>query len=95
MMTKQELIEMTGSEEQANYTVQIILKQLKPEFVRQCVKAELAGVEAKVKTLKEKDVIYTSNGTERINWKADRDGCYEADRLLYQRNRLKSLIAIR
>ena len=38
MMTKQELIEMTGSEEQANYTVQIILKQLKPEFVRQCVR---------------------------------------------------------
>ena len=94
-MKKQELIEMTGSEEQANYAVQIILEQLKPEFVRQCVKAELAGVEVKIKTLKEKDVIYTSNGTECINWKADSDECYEANGLLYQRNRLTSLIAIR
>lgn len=94
-MTREELIKTTGSEEQAEYALTIILKQLKPEFVSGCVNAEIAEINAKISELKSKDVIYTTNGSEHVNWGAGSDDCYAADSLLYQRNRIKSLTAVR
>ena len=94
-MTRKELVEMTGSEEQANYALEIMLKQLKPEFISSCVKAELSDVNAKISELKSKDIIYAANGSEHVNWGAGSDDCYTADSLLYKRNRVKSLTAVR
>ena len=40
-MTKQELIKMTGSEEQADYAMEILLRNCKKAFVRMAIQAEL------------------------------------------------------
>ena len=40
-MTNQELIKMTGTEEQATYAMEILLKNCKEAFVRMAIQAEL------------------------------------------------------
>ena len=113
-MTKQELIKMVGSEEQAEYTLEIILKNLKPDFIRAVVQTELNEVDREINTMETDGYIVTVNGQKRVNWgKAMKlDGwnlsaeqqaeyeeaykkCANCDSLLYKRNRLTSLIAIR
>ena len=94
-MTREELVEMTGSEEQANYAIGIILKQLKPQFISNCINAELSDINAKISKLKSNDIIYTANGSEHVNWGAKSEDCYTAEGLLYTRNRMKSLVAAR
>ena len=44
-MTKQELIKMTGSEEQAAYAMEILLKNCKKPFVEMAIRAELKEIE--------------------------------------------------
>lgn len=69
-MTMQELIKMTGSEEQAQYVLEILLKNVKHDFVEMAVKAEIKEIEAKAKQYEEDGVIYNANGTRRVNWSA-------------------------
>ena len=119
-MTKQELIEMTGSEEQAAYAMEILLKNCKKPFVRMAIQAELSEIENKVKAFEEEGILYKCNSTYHIAWGAphrvfgDEPGaawhvteeqkanseaikkrCYEANALLYRRNRTISLLAVR
>ena len=45
-MTKQELIQMTGSEEQATYAMEILLKNCKESVVRMAIRAELNSIDS-------------------------------------------------
>ena len=47
-MTKQELIKMTGSEEQAAYAMEILLRNCKKDFVRLAIQAELNKIESQI-----------------------------------------------
>ena len=119
-MTKQELIKMTGSEEQAEYAMSILLKNCKESFVTMAIKAELAEIDEQIEALKADGIIETANGSDRVNWgaadapfgtepgafwnateeqeaqaEAIQARCYEADSLLYRRNRTASLLAAR
>lgn len=119
-MTKQELIKMTGSEEQAEYAMRIPLKNCKESFIRMTIKAELAEINEQVKAFKADGIIVTANGSDRVNWcapdavfgnepgaawnateeqedqaEAIKARCFEADSLLYRRNRTASLLAVR
>lgn len=113
-MTKQELIKMVGSEVQADYALEIILKNLKPSFIRTVVQTELNEVDREINTMEMAGYIVTANGQKRVNWgkamklvgwnlseeqQAEYEEVYKkcanCDSLLYKRNRLISLIAIR
>ena len=119
-MTKQELIKMTGSEEQAAYAMEILLKNCKKAFVEMAIRAELNEIEKEVKAFEEEGILSRYNSTWHVNWAAphrvfgDEPGaawhatkeqqaeadaiekrCYEANALLYRRNRTIALIAVR
>ena len=67
-MTKKELIEMTGSEEQAAYAMEILLKNCKESFVKMAIKAELREIEEKIEAFKQEGIIYESNHSNHVNW---------------------------
>lgn len=67
-MTKQELIKMAGNEEQAEYAMLILLKNVKPEFVRMCMKNELEEVETKIKEYEGLGYIVYYNQHYSVNW---------------------------
>ena len=69
-MTKQELIEMTGSEEQAAYAMEILLKNCKKEFVRMAIQAELSQIEKKIKAFEAEGILYKCNSSYHVNWGA-------------------------
>ena len=119
-MTKQELIKMTGSEEQADFAMEILLKNCKKAFVRMAIQAELNEIEREVKAFEQEGILVKCNSSYHVNWAAphrvfgDEPGaawhatkeqqaeadaiekrCYEANALLYRRNRTIALIAVR
>ena len=119
-MTKQELIKMTGSEEQAAYAMEILLKNCKRAFVEMAIKAELNEIDNQVKTFEQEGILVKCNSSYHVNWGAaykvfgDEPGaawhateeqkaeseaiesrCYDANALLYRRNRTIALIAVR
>lgn len=69
-MTKQELIEKTGSEEQAEYAISILLKNCKKDFIEMAIKAELAEINEQIEALKNDGIIVSANKTDRVNWGA-------------------------
>ena len=71
-MTKQELIERLRQEHEADYVMELLLKSVKWDFVRMCIKQELDSVEEEIKKLKAEGWIWEANGTYHVNWsKAD------------------------
>ena len=69
-MTKQELIQMTGSEEQAAYAMEILLKNCKEAFVKMAIQVELKRIEDEIKALKEEGIIYEANHSYCVDWGA-------------------------
>ena len=67
-MTKKELIEMTGSEEQAAYAMEILLKNCKAPFVKMAIQAELRAIEDKIEAFKQEGIIYEANHSNHVNW---------------------------
>ena len=96
-MTKAELIEMVGTEEQAGYVMEIILQQVEKDFVKNAIKSKLAETENKIKELEAEEIIYNSNGTKKVNWNPNKDSDkqYEASSLIHIKNRLTSMLAYR
>lgn len=94
-MTIKELSELTGeSIQDTEYTIGIILKQIKPDFVITAIKAELKDVEEKISILyTHGDIIYR-NGTYHAvyNPEDNHSNFSEANKLLYQRNRLMHIL---
>lgn len=66
-MTRQDLIKMTGSKEQAEYALDILLKGIKEPFMRMAIEAELARIEDEMKAYEEQGLIYRLNGTEHVD----------------------------
>lgn len=67
-MTKQELIKMTGSEEQAAYAMDILLGNCKESFVRMAIQAELRKIGEEIEVFEEEGIIYEDNNTWKVNW---------------------------
>ena len=67
-MTKKELIEMTGSEEQAAYAMEILLRNCKAPFVKMAIQAELKAIEDKIEAFKQEGIIYEANHSNYVNW---------------------------
>ena len=69
-MTKEELVEMTGSEEQAAFAMEILLRNCKKPFVRMAIRAELAAIEDQAKALEKEGILYKNNGSYHVAWGA-------------------------
>ena len=67
-MTKQELIKMTGSEEQAAYAMEILLRNCKKDFVRMAIQAELNKIDSQIEAFKLEGIIYEVNHSNHVNW---------------------------
>lgn len=67
-MTREELVKMTGSEEQADYALELVLKQVTQSFVTSCVKAEENALEAQIKAELEAGYIWKNNGSYAVSW---------------------------
>ena len=69
-MTKQELIKMTGNEEQADYAMEILLKNCKKAFVEMAIRAELNEIEREIKAFEEEGILVKCNSSYHVNWGA-------------------------
>ena len=69
-MTRQELIEMTGSEEQAAYAMEILLRNCKEAFVTMAIKAELNKIDSQIEAFKQEGIIYEANHSNSVDWGA-------------------------
>lgn len=69
-MTKQELIKMTGSEEQADFAMEILLKNCKRAFVEMAIQAELDVIEKEVKAFEQEGILVKCNSTYYVKWGA-------------------------
>ena len=69
-MTKQELISVVGNEEQANFALEIVLKNLQPAFIKSVVDLELKEINREIQTMKDAGFIVTCNGHDSVNWGA-------------------------
>ena len=67
-MTREELIAKYGSEDQANFVIAILLKNVKPAFIKSAINTELSEVEGKIAEYKTDGFIYTANGHEHVSW---------------------------
>lgn len=117
-MTRAELIRMAGSEEQAMFAINILLEQIKPEFIVMAIRTELKAIDAELTNAISEDLIVKVNNTYSVNWKKEyeplngstvwnateeqtkamsiiREKLHKADALLYRRNRIISLTAIK
>lgn len=90
-MTKQELVEMMGSEENAVYAMLKVLECVKKEFVRSCLKASADNLETQIK-LKESSGYYSEFNTfpKDFNlWEAMSTGDPLADQ--YEKNEMREI----
>lgn len=113
-MTRKELINMMGNEEQADFALDLVLKNLQPAFIRTVIELELKEVAQEIQALKDDGFIVACNGHDSVNWgaaerlngwnlsdeqqatyDAARAKCEASDALLYRKNRVTSLLAIR
>lgn len=104
-MTKEELIKKTGSEEQADFAMEIILKSLQPAFVQKAIFAEIDRLNREISEMEKEGYIYTNNGSKHVNWGKPQEDftmrdeaykkCQECNALLYKLNRTVDLIASR
>ena len=69
-MTRQELIEMTGSEEQAAYAMEILLRNCKEAFVKMAIQAELKAIDEEIEAFKQEGIIYEANHSNSVDWGA-------------------------
>ena len=69
-MTKQELIKMAGSEEQAEYAMEILLRNCKEDFLKMAIQAELNKIDSQIEAFKEEGIIYEANHSYSVDWGA-------------------------
>ena len=67
-MTKQELIKMVGNEDRAEAAMMILLKNVKFDFIRMCLKSELQDIENEIKEYEKQGYIYYANQHHHIDW---------------------------
>ena len=67
-MTRQELVEMVGNEEQANLALELLLKSVKPAMIRTIINAEIESVNKQLDEYREAEIVSHYNGGDHINW---------------------------
>lgn len=67
-MTREELLTMCGSNDQTDYAIQLVLKNVKREFVVMCIKAELSEIQEEIDRLVGKGIICQVNGSYQVDW---------------------------
>lgn len=94
-MTTNELVNVVGTMDDANYIKSILLQSVTEPFVASCVRNELRETVNRINELKEVGIIYVANQHHRVdcNPNNDRNLIDEAYELLYKRNRLTALAA--
>ena len=69
-MTRKELTAMTGTVEQTDFAIELLLKHIQPDFIRSVVKAEAAEIEAELKELGAQGWAVQTRGSWRADWNA-------------------------
>lgn len=67
-MTKMELVQMVGNEEQANLAMELLLKQCKRPLVEMAIKAEIQEIDAQIQEMLTAGYIFYCNGSPRVDW---------------------------
>ena len=67
-MTRKELTAMTGTVEQTDFAIELLLKHIQPGFIRSVVKAEAAEIEAELKELEAQGWAIQIRGSWAANW---------------------------
>jgi hypothetical protein len=67
-MTRNELTTMTGSTDRADFAIEILLKQVQPDFIRYAVRAEAAEINSELKDLERAGWVVKVNGSRSVNW---------------------------
>lgn len=67
-MTRKELTAMTGTTEQTDFAIELLLKHIQPDFIRSVVKAEAAEIEAELKELEAQGWAIQIRGSWRADW---------------------------
>lgn len=67
-MTREELLTMCGSNDQADYAAQLVLKHINPDFVERCCAAELAEIQEEIDRLVGEGIICQVNGSYQVDW---------------------------
>ena len=69
-MTRKELTAMTGTVEQTDFAIELLLKHVKPDFIRGVVRAEAAEIEAELKALEAQGWAIRVRNSWSANWAA-------------------------
>lgn len=69
-MTREEMIDLCGNKEQADFAEQIVLKNVTRNFVQMCINAELGELNNEIALYVADGIIYKSNGSYQVNWSA-------------------------
>lgn len=67
-MTRQELVEMVGNEDQANLALELLLKSVRPAMIKTIIHAEIESVNKKLDEYREADFVSHYNGSDHVNW---------------------------
>lgn len=94
-MTRTELIEKVGDEFQAGLAIDVLLKNVKFDFIRMAINTEFEEVIKEIEDYEERKIIYYVNGSHRVSWNPDnnKEECRKASNLLSYKNRLISLLS--
>ncbi|MCD7866810.1 MAG: hypothetical protein LUG62_01115 [Clostridiales bacterium] len=102
-MTREDLAKMVG-EDNADYAVDIILKNLQPGFIKSVLRSEKNDVEHQLKELEDDGFAYRANGECHVNWSKETYDdtseameisrkLYSVNGLVYEKNRLACMMA--
>lgn len=111
-MTRKELTALTGSVDQTDLAIELLLKHTKPALIRSAIRAEKVDLEAELTLLVAAGYVVNVNHSYSVNWARPEElngwnltpeqeaaydaaylKCSKAEALLYQRNRVTSLLA--
>lgn len=67
-MTRKELTAMTGTVEQTDYAIEILLKHVKPAFIRSVIQAEAAEIDEQLNALEAQGWVWRANGFRNASW---------------------------
>lgn len=68
-MTREELIERCGSNDQVDLVIDIILSSIKPQFVKGLLSKELKKVDGKLEEYIQQGFVVKHGVRYRVNWK--------------------------
>lgn len=95
-MKEHELVAMVGNDN-VDYVMSLILQSMNRGDIVKIIYDKISSIDMEILELKEKGVIYSKNGSDYVDWNYDEDYTIKnhADILLYTRNRLLHILAVK